>query len=189
MVGRSLAGVLLVVLGVALLLIEFTGVGGVAVVLLGGLAFLATFLATRAYGFLVPGGILTGFGAALVLEDVGAVTDVTLLGLGGGFLLIPVVQLLARTPREGGWWWPFVPGGILAALGLLEHLRGRVVGLVLPGLLIIAGLAFLLSASLRRQVPAAPTAVPTAGAPEPPGDGAGPAGAAEGTGTRDPEAR
>jgi hypothetical protein len=56
MVGRSFAGTLLVVIGVALLLINLTGVGGVAVVLLGGLAFLATYLATRSYGFLVPGG-------------------------------------------------------------------------------------------------------------------------------------
>lgn len=155
MVGRSLAGALLVVLGVALLLIELTGVGGVAVVLLGGLAFLATFLATRSYGFLVPGGILTGFGTALVLEDLGVVADVALLGLGSGFLLIPVVQLATRMPREGGWWWPTIPGGILAGLGLLEHLRGSAAGLVLPGLLIIVGLVFLLSAALRR--PAAPT--------------------------------
>lgn len=155
MVGRSFAGALLVVLGVALLLIELTGVGGVAVVLLGGLAFLATFLATRAYGFLVPGGILSGFGAALVLEDLGVVTDVALLGLGAGFLLIPVVQLLSGLPREGGWWWPTIPGGILAALGLLEHLRGSAAGLVLPGVLIIVGLVFLLSAALRRPGAAA----------------------------------
>lgn len=174
MVGRSFAGVLLVVLGVALLLIELTGVGGVAVVLLGGLAFLATFLATRSYGFLVPGGILTGFGSALVLDDLGVVTDVALLGLGAGFLLIPVVQFLARTPREGGWWWPFIPGGILTGLGLLERLRGSSAGLVLPGLLIIVGLVFLLSAALRRPggtVAVPPTEDPGTG----PGDLTGPA--------------
>ncbi len=197
MVGRSFAGVLLVVLGVALLLIELTGVGGVAVVLLGGLAFLATFLATRSYGFLVPGGILTGFGTALVLEDVGVVTDVALLGLGGGFLLIPVVQLLARTPREGGWWWPFIPGGILTGLGLLEYLRGSAAGLVLPGLLIIIGLVFLLSAALRRpdvavpadeQVDGAPVlpSLPTSDTPAPPSPSAG---TAHEAGTRGPDAR
>ena len=193
-VGRSFAGVLLVVLGVALLLIELTGVGGVAVVLLGGLAFLATFLATRSYGFLVPGGILTGFGAALVLEDVGLVADVGLLGLGAGFLLIPVVQLLAGTRREGGWWWPFIPGGILTGLGLLEHLRGSAAGLVLPGLLIIVGLVFLLSAALRRPgaTPPAPPVEDTApGAGDPIGPPASlpsPPGS-DGPDPRDPDAR
>ena len=176
MVGRSFAGVLLVVLGIALLLIELTGVGGVAVVLLGGLAFLATFLATRSYGFLVPGGILTGFGTALVLEDLGLVADVGLLGLGGGFLLIPIVQLLAGAHREGGWWWPFIPGGILAGLGLLEYLRGSAAGLVLPGLLIIVGLVFLLSAALRR--PDADATAPSEAATAPDGTGPGPTGPA-----------
>lgn len=152
MVGRSFAGTLLVVIGIALLLINLTGVGGVAVVLLGGLAFLATYLATRSYGFLVPGGILTGFGAALVAQDLGLVADVALFGLGGGFLLIPVVQLMAGAPREGGWWWPLIPGGILVALGAIEYLQGDAAGLILPAILIILGLAFLLSAARRPPV-------------------------------------
>ena len=149
MVGRSFAGVMLVAIGVALLLINLTGVGGVAVVLLGGLAFLATHLATRSYGFLVPGGILTGFGAALVAQDLGLVADVALIGLGGGFLLIPLVQLLTGAERQSGWWWPLIPGGILVGLGLIEFLQGSAAGLVLPGVLIVAGLAFLLSAARR----------------------------------------
>jgi len=148
--GRSLAGALLVSIGIALLVIGLTGVGGVAVVLLGGLAFLATYLATRAYGFLVPGGILTGFGAALVAQDVGWVEDVTLIGLGGGFLLILIVQFVTRAPREGGWWWPLIPGGILVTLGVIEVAQRDAVGLILPGLLIILGLAFLLDAARRR---------------------------------------
>jgi hypothetical protein len=150
MVGRSFAGVMLVAIGVALLLIDLTGVGGVAVVLLGGIAFLATYLATRSYGFLVPGGILTGFGAALVAQDLGLVSDVGLIGLGAGFLLIPAVQLLTGAPRESGWWWPVIPGGILTALGSITFLEGRAAGLVLPGVLIIVGLIFLLSAGRRR---------------------------------------
>jgi hypothetical protein len=157
MAGRSFAGVLLVAIGVALLLIELTGVGGVAIVLLGGLAFLATHLATRSYGFLVPGGILTGFGASLVAEDLGLASDIGLIGLGAGFLLIPLVQLLTGAERPTGWWWPFIPGGILALLGTLEKLEGRAAGLILPGLLIILGLVFLLTAA--RRGPAAEPAV------------------------------
>jgi len=160
MVGRPFAGTLLVVIGVALLLINVTGVGGVAVVLLGGLAFLATYLATRSYGFLVPGGILTGFGAALVAQDLGLVADVALIGLGAGFLLIPAVQVVSSAPRDGGWWWPLIPGGILVALGVIEHLQGDAAGLILPAVLIILGLAFLLSAT--RREPARPDAADTA---------------------------
>jgi hypothetical protein len=153
MVGRSFAGTLLVVIGIVLLLIELTGTGRVAVVLLGGLAFLATFVATRSYGFLVPGGILTGFGAGLVAQDLGLVDDIGLIGLGVGFLLIPALQLATRTPRDGGWWWPLIPGGILVLLGVIENLQEEVAGLILPAVLIIVGLAFLLSASRRKQVP------------------------------------
>jgi hypothetical protein len=156
MVGRSFAGTLLVVIGVALLLINLTGVGGVAVVLLGGLAFLATYVATRSYGFLVPGGILTGFGAALVAQDLGLVADIGLIGLGAGFLLIPAVQLVTGAPRDTGWWWPLIPGGILVSLGVIEHLQGDAAGLILPAVLIILGLAFLLSATRRPSVPSDP---------------------------------
>ena len=149
MAGRSFAGVMLVAIGVALLVINLTGVGGVAIVLLGGFAFLATHLATRSYGFLVPGGILTGFGAALVAQDLGLVADVGLIGLGAGFLLIPAVQLTTGWDRQGGWWWPLIPGGVLTTLGLIESLDGRAAGFILPGLLIVLGLGFLLSAARR----------------------------------------
>lgn len=178
--GRSLAGALLVAIGIALLVINLTGVGGVAVILLGGLAFLATHLATRAYGFLVPGGILTGFGAALVAEDLGLVTDVGLLGLGAGFLLIPLVQVVTRAPREGGWWWPLVPGGILVALGAIEFLQGDAAGLILPGIVIIIGLGFLLDAARRRPSEGVqggvegPKAEGSAGHPIDPGGGPDP---------------
>ena len=178
--GRSLAGALLVSIGVALLIINLTGVGGVAVVLLGGLAFLATHLATRTYGFLVPGGILTGFGAALVVEDLGLAEDIGLVGLGLGFLLILLVQLVTGAPREGGWWWPTIPGGILIALGVIEYLQGDAAGLILPGILIILGLVFLLDAARRRPEEESAEAgpAPDSGAAERPepdaGGGGGP---------------
>ncbi len=157
--GRSFAGALLVVIGVALLLINLTGVGGVAIVLLGGLAFLATYLATRTYGFLVPGGILTGFGGALVAQDLGLAADIGLIGLGVGFLLILLVQSLSGAALEAGWWWPVIPGGILVLLGVIDKLEGSAAGLVLPAMLIILGLSFLLSAAWR-------------GVPSPDADGA-----------------
>jgi len=185
MAGRSFAGVMLVAIGVALLLIELTGVGGVAIVLLGGLAFLATHLATRSYGFLVPGGILTGFGAALVAQDLGLASDIGLIGLGAGFLLIPTVQLLTGAEREGGWWWPVIPGVILVLLGTLEKLEGRAAGLLLPGVLIILGLVFLLTAARR----GAGTDVLGDGAGADPGVTSGPDTGGEDSDPSDSEAR
>jgi hypothetical protein len=187
MVGRSFAGAMLVVIGITLLLINLTGVGGVAIVLLGGLAFLATHVATGSYGFLVPGGILTGFGAALVAQDLGLVEDVALIGLGAGFLLIPLVQLLTGASRESGWWWPTLPGTILVALGIIEHLEGGAAGLVLPAVLIILGLGFLLSAA--RGAGSGPVDAATSDGDAPSGPSAPPEASDEvqrGPGTDDP---
>jgi hypothetical protein len=139
--GRQVAGVVLVGVGVALLVVTLTGVGGELIVLLGGLAFLASHLATRAYGLLVPGGILTGVGAAMLLDDLSFE-----LGLGAGFVLIVLVQLVTGAPREAGWWWPLIPGGILVTLGVASLLDERTTRLVLPGVLIVLGLVSLLSA-------------------------------------------
>ena len=139
MVSRQLAGVLLVALGVARLVISLTGTGVEIAVALGGVAFLAAFLATRAYGLLVPGGILTGVGVGLVLLARGASPAVLELGLAGGFLAIPALQLVVGAPRERGWWWPVLPAGILGALGAATLVDVRIVALGLPALLVLSG--------------------------------------------------
>src|SRR3972149_3746454 len=93
----SVAGMVLIVLGGLFLLEQRVGgggggggaVGGEAVVALIGIAFLIAYALTRQYGFLVPGGILTGLGIGIIyenrLEGNGAPV---LLGLGVGFLAI-----------------------------------------------------------------------------------------------------
>jgi hypothetical protein len=140
MISRQLAGILLVALGVAQLVISLTGSGGEVAVALGGAAFLAAFLATRAYGFLVPGAILTGVGVGLVLLDRGQPVAVLQLGLAAGFLAIPVLQLVTGAAREKGWWWPLLPAGILGALGAVALVDAELVNLGLPGLLVLAGI-------------------------------------------------
>jgi hypothetical protein len=139
--GRRIAGVVLVGVGVALLIVTLTGVGGELFVLLGGIAFLASYLATRSYGLLVPGGILTGIGASMLVDSLSF--D---LGLGAGFVLIVLVQFATGAPRDAGWWWPLIPGGILTALGVASLLDERTTRLALPGVLILLGLLALLTA-------------------------------------------
>jgi len=153
--GRVVAGAILVAVGVALLLVEVTEVGSIAILPLGGVAFLAAHLATRAYGFLVPGGILTGLGTVLLLADLGVASVPPELGLAAGFLLIPVLQAVLRSPRENGWWWPLIPAGVLGTFGLAGYVDRELAGLVLPGILIVAGLAFVASGSRRAGARAA----------------------------------
>ena len=144
MPGSRLLGLLLIVLGAALLLVLTTGVGGEVLVGLLGVGFLAAYGATRNYGFLVPGGILTGLGAGIIIASRGGPDEAVVLGLGTGFLAIAVVSVLAGASGPG-WWWPLIPGGVLAVVGAagltgLEDLPAYLV----PAALIVLGLVLLL---------------------------------------------
>jgi len=144
MATNRVLGLLLIGLGGVLLLAATTDIGGEVVVGFVGLAFLVAYATTRNYGFLIPGGILTGLGTGLVVQSLGVRGDIVALGLGLGFVAIAVVDQLV-SPGRSGWWWPFIPGGVLllASVGSvtgLPHL-GRY---LLPGLLILAGAALLL---------------------------------------------
>jgi hypothetical protein len=141
------AGIILITLGVLFLLGQSLDVGGEAAVALIGAAFLIAYALTRQYGFLVPGGIMTGLGLGIIFEDrVNAGGAPVLLGLGGGFLLIYVVSVLRG--RMPGDWWPLIPGGILSAIGLMLAANATgalaVVGRWWPLLLVLVGLYFVL---------------------------------------------
>ncbi len=122
-------------------------VGGI-VVLLIGLGLLGAFVYTRQYGYLVPGGIMTGLGAGIALQDTFSLTTdtgggVIVLGLGLGFISIWVLGKLLDVQRA--LWWPLVPGGILAIVGASLLIGGEAVKLldwwglvlVLVGLLVL----------------------------------------------------
>ncbi|HEX7172421.1 MAG TPA: hypothetical protein VF365_07435 [Candidatus Limnocylindria bacterium] len=117
---RNLApGLVLIGLGVLFGIVQLTGIGGEAVVAVIGGALLVAYAFTRHYGYLVPGGILTGLGLgiiwqAAVLSDAGGAV---LVGLGAGFLTIYLVDLFVRGNRA--LWWPIIPGGITLTIGLL----------------------------------------------------------------------
>ncbi|HSK21591.1 MAG TPA: hypothetical protein VK906_00355 [Egicoccus sp.] len=140
-------GFVLIGIGAVLLLGVLTDIGGEMVPGLIGLAFLAAYVRTRAYGFLVPGGILTGLGTGLVLDGQGVAGDVVPLGLGLGFLAIAVVGRFAGEDWPG-WWWPLIPGGILTVVGTSGLAESWDVGrYVLPAVLIVIGLSLLLRRS------------------------------------------
>ena len=155
---RNLApGLILIALGALFFVVQVTGVGGEAVVAVIGAAFLAAYAFTRQYGFLVPGGIMSGLGVGIVLQSQATAEEggVVVIGLGLGFLSIYVIDLLVR--RSSRLWWPLVPGGILTAIGILiEADRVEVLtGLdwLWPLVLIAIGAIVLLSQVRRREEP------------------------------------
>lgn len=152
---RSVAGIILIVLGILFLLGQRLDVGGEAMVAIIGVAFLVAYALTGQYGFLVPGGIMTGLGIGIIYEDrLDARGAPVLLGLGAGFLAIYVIS--AMRERKPGDWWPLIPGSILAVIGLMlaSNATGALatVGRWWPLALVLIGLYII----LRRPVRPAP---------------------------------
>ena len=87
-----------------------------------GISFLAWGIAARHGGPLIPGGILSGIGlGALLIEQPLAHLDgearggVFLLAFAAGWGLIALLATLVDGRRH---WWPLIPGGIMAVIGL-----------------------------------------------------------------------
>lgn len=167
MTQRNLVpGLILIALGAFLFFVQSTGVGAEAIVAVIGAGFLIAYGLTRQYGFLVPGGILTGLGLGIVWETAAPTAGgVVLIGLGLGFVSIWAVDMLMRhTPVP---WWPLIPGGILATIGFLVE-TGREgllseLNWLWPVALIVIGVVLLFTTTVRRSVePPAPPEPPTA---------------------------
>lgn len=120
---EQVPGLALVIIGATLLALLQLGATGEVVVALVGAAFLVVYATTRLYGFLVPGGVLTGLGVGLVLESTLDVRGGVLLSLAAGFGFVALLDRLAGGRRDGGW-WPLIPAGILVVIGLSQVLGG-----------------------------------------------------------------
>lgn len=150
-----IAGLVLIGVGVLLMAGRWLPDIGEFVVLVIGLGLLALFAVTRAYGVLVPAGIVTGVGLGMVLEarlEGAAGSGLFLLSLGGGFLAIWLLGLLLRLPQNH--WWPLVPGGIIALVGAIELLgqQGRdLLAFGWPLVLVALGVALVARAFVGRD--------------------------------------
>ena len=162
-----MAGVVIIGIGAIFLLAQLIPDIGRWIPLLVGLIFLAVFIVRREYGLLVPGCIISGVGVGVLLAD--AVDDrwsgaVVLLSIAGGFIAIWVVSVLLRLGDEewprgmgreaaGVQWWPLIPGGILALIGVIVLSEEGLESDLLrwwPLLIIGAGVVVLVSALSRR---------------------------------------
>jgi hypothetical protein len=138
--------VILILVGIAGLALQTTettpDIGG-PIVLVIGLGFLAAFAFTRQYGFLIPGGIMTGLGTGIIASQSLTLTDqetggAVVLGLGLGFVAIWVIGAIVHV--DGQHWWPFIPGGILATIGAALLVGGQAVDLLDYWWIILIGL-------------------------------------------------
>jgi hypothetical protein len=143
--GPIIGGFIVAGIGVFLLFGQLVSNAGQWIPLFVGLIFLAAFVARREYGFLVPGCIITGVGAGIVLAE-RAPDDLSgaamLLSIAAGFLAIWVVGALLRLPDNH--WWPFIPGGILALVGVMQLADARVGGGIRLWPLVIVALGVLI---------------------------------------------
>lgn len=156
MTGQRVTGLILVLVGTVLLLTTYTDLDARVILPTIGIAFLLAHLLTGRYGYLVPGGIITGLGVGVVLESQGFGTSLPLLGLGVGFLAIGLVDRLTGGTGSG-WWWPFIPGGILTTVGLATVPGGRdVLAVAGPAVLILIGLALVVGRRPGRRRDASP---------------------------------
>jgi hypothetical protein len=157
---RRFGGLLLVAVGLLALLTNiahFRDLGFLILPVLGA-CFLAWGFYTGRFGFTIPGCLLLGIGAGVVLTQTVVMPGspesggVVILGLAAGFLGISVIGLYFEQKRI---WWPLIPGGILGVIGALMFF-GDVglnvlewLGRVWPAILVVIGLYVLFAP--RRQ--------------------------------------
>ena len=141
------AGAILILLGVGFFALQFMQGFGEAVIffLIGG-AFMVGYLFRRAYGLLIPGGILLGLGLGSVGESTfQSFGDIQGIGLGVGFVSIYVIHLIYVGKSH---WWPLIPGGILIVTGFASASKDveRLLSIGWPLILIFVGLLILAGA-------------------------------------------
>jgi hypothetical protein len=153
--GFPWLGLFLVALGAALVVAQ-AGAGvstGHALALFGGLVFWVAFALGWAAWAGLPAALLTGWGLARVLQDLGYISGSgwTALLLGAGFLAVYLIALARHGGRQG---WALWIGLALVLLGAAQVTLREIPGLppldayVIPAILIVIG-AFLVVRAIR----------------------------------------
>jgi hypothetical protein len=144
-------GVILIVIGLVALTLQvgdYFGIGNIVLPVVG-LALLGWGILARHAGPMIPGGIFTGIGVGAMLTNGFAnmgdekTGGLFLIGFAGGWVLITILSALFTDETH---WWPLIPGGILAFVGLAISLGGaalnllQLLGNIWPAGLIVLGL-------------------------------------------------
>ncbi len=119
------AGLALIIIGLAVLAVQFIDTPNIGLLILPALAviFLAWGLLTRTFGLIIPGGILAGIGTGAILIDMMALdapgeseAAIFLLAFAGGWALVSLLSVFTNDRFQ---WWPLIPGGIMAVISVL----------------------------------------------------------------------
>lgn len=116
--GGLAAGIILILIGVALLLANLGLFEPAIFIVALGASFLVAYIFWRNLGFLIPGMILIWLGSAIALveSDVLPVqNDGSIILISLGLAFISIYAFMGRRRH----WWPLIPGGILIILGIL----------------------------------------------------------------------
>lgn len=125
--GGYVAGGILILVGLFSLLNNIIDIDMGVWFLVGlGLIFIVAGLVSQKRGLLIPGGIVSGVGAGVLMMEQGpwqlsepADAGLFLLTFACGWALITLLSLFV--PDENGgrslMWWPLIPGGIMATIG------------------------------------------------------------------------
>lgn len=152
------AGIILVVIGIALLLVNLDLFEPQAFILALGISFLVAYAFWRLLGLLIPGMILTWLGAAILLLESNLIRlenegSIILVFLGLAFISIYAFMGGKRH------WWPLIPGSILLLLGIIILLVtediipltvAQIFNLILPAILILVGVWLIFRQYFRR---------------------------------------
>ena len=131
------------------------------------LPFLVAFLRDRSqWGLLIPAYVLLAVGVMVGLLGGGVLSDLLIPAYVLFAIAIPFFVVYARDPKR---WWPLIPGGITAVIGLIFLIAEAAVQYVVPAVLVLVGVWILVRQFSRRE-PTAPDAPapPIPEADEPP---------------------
>lgn len=122
---KRIAGIALISIGLLVLAAQFIEWEVLGLLFLPALAliFVVWGIVTREGGLLIPGGILAGIGAGVILMDSSLTAAATGETAEAGIFLVAfaagwaLVTLLSAIFTDETIWWALIPGSILGAIG------------------------------------------------------------------------
>lgn len=151
-----IGGAILILLGLGLYIIQSERWTVPSISFVIGVLFIASYLYTRSFELLIPGGILSGIGLGKLGGEIPlGISDFGGVGLGIGFAAITVIHLLYARKLV---WWPLIPSFFLIFGGILSGSRdvNRWLSRNWPLLFVLAGVAVVGFGLLRRGKGAPP---------------------------------
>ena len=123
------------------------------------LPFLVAFLRDREqWGLLIPAYVLLAVGVMVGLIGAGFLNDLLIPTYVMFAIAIPFLVVYARNPKQ---WWPLIPGGIMAVIGLSFLIAEAAVEYIVPVVLVLAGIWILVRQFIRRESTASGAPVET----------------------------